>query len=217
MEPETKLEAMTYLVSFTPGHYSLTHSLTHSLSPLTPFPLFNIHPHLYQPSLKKKSRNTFLLTSSTLPAPSSKQQTTTHSKQQRLFGRCRQHLSQHQIRRRRTHFCGLLSTGKRYISHIPFQDHHLKNRLNAPPPLTLISFCFFFVNTGTELVYTYKYHETKIILEGSFFIKDHATGQEVKATPGDVSFFFFFPFFTFLFSCFNFSPFDFPLLFCLIV
>lgn len=89
--------------------------ITHSLPPLTPCPLFNIHPHLYQLFLKKKSRNTFLLTSSTLPAPSSKQQTTTHSQQQRLFGRCRQHLSQHQIRRRRTHFCGLLSTGKRYV------------------------------------------------------------------------------------------------------
>lgn len=38
MEPETKLEAMTYLVSSTPGHYSLTHSLTYSLPPLTPFP-----------------------------------------------------------------------------------------------------------------------------------------------------------------------------------
>lgn len=38
MEPETKLEAMTYLVSFT--YYLLTHSLTHSLPPLTPFPPF---------------------------------------------------------------------------------------------------------------------------------------------------------------------------------
>lgn len=55
------------------------------------------------------------------------------------------------------------------------------------PPLTLL-FVFFCCDTGTELVYTYKYHETKIILEGSFFIKDHATGKEVKATPGDVSF-----------------------------
>lgn len=54
---------------------------------------------------------------------------------------------------------------------------------------------FFCCDTGTELVYTYKYHETKIILEGSFFIKDHATGKEVKATPGDVSFSFSFPFF----------------------
>lgn len=36
MEPETKLEAMTYLVSFT--YYSLTHSLTHYLRlPLFPF------------------------------------------------------------------------------------------------------------------------------------------------------------------------------------
>lgn len=84
------------------------------------------------------------------------------------------------------------------------------------PPLTLLFFC---CDTGTELVYTYKYHETKIILEGSFFIKDHATGQEVKATPGDVSFSFSFPFSSLFlfFSWFNFPPFDFPLLFCLIV
>lgn len=59
-------------------------------------------------------------------------------------------------------------------------------------PSTDCSWGVSFSNTGTELVYTYKYHETKIILEGSFFIKDHATGKEVKATPGDVSFFPFF-------------------------
>lgn len=96
MEPETKLEAMTYLVSFT--YYLLTHSLTHSLSPLTPFP-FSIFIPMSTSFffLTIQSKNTFLLTSSTLPAPSSKQQTTTHSQQQRLFGRCRQHLSQHQI------------------------------------------------------------------------------------------------------------------------
>lgn len=85
---------------------------------------------------------------------------------------------------------------------------------SIPPPLTVLG-GFFFPNTGTELVYTYKYHETKIILEGSFFIKDHATGKEVKATPGDVSFSSFsFPFFyLFLFfSCFIYFPFDFPLL-----
>ncbi|KAL9535916.1 hypothetical protein SMMN14_00689 [Sphaerulina musiva] len=52
-----------------------------------------------------------------------------------------------------------------------------------------ISAGFYRQEKGTELVYTYKYHETKIILEGSFFIKDHATGQEVKATPGDVFYF----------------------------
>lgn len=68
-------------------------------------------------------------------------------------------------------------------------------------PSTDCSWGVFFSNTGTELVYTYKYHETKIILEGSFFIKDHATGKEVKATPGDVSFSFSFLFlkFSFLF------------------
>lgn len=62
-------------------------------------------------------------------------------------------------------------------------------------PSTDCSWGVSFSNTGTELVYTYKYHETKIILEGSFFIKDHATGKEVKATPGDVSFSFLSPFF----------------------
>lgn len=84
------------------------------------------------------------------------------------------------------------------------------------PPLTLLFFC---CDTGTELVYTYKYHETKIILEGSFFIKDHATGKEVKATPGDVSFSFSFLFLKLFFSflVLIFPPFDFPLLFCLIV
>lgn len=72
------------------------------------------------------------------------------------------------------------------------------------PPLTLLFFC---CDTGTELVYTYKYHETKIILEGSFFIKDHATGKEVKATPGDVSFSFsFLLFLLFLLFLFR-SPF----------
>lgn len=91
-----------------------------------------------------------------------------------------------------------------------FQSRSFKNRLSAPPPLTLLFFC---CDTGTELVYTYKYHETKIILEGSFFIKDHATGQEVKATPGDVSFsfsFLFFKNFFFSFLVFIFPPLIFP-------
>lgn len=58
MEPETKLEAMTYLVSFT--YYSLTTSAY-------PFPPFQ-YPSPSLPAFfwKKKSRNTFLLTSSTL-------------------------------------------------------------------------------------------------------------------------------------------------------
>lgn len=80
-------------------------------------------------------------------------------------------------------------------------------------PSTDCSWGVFFSNTGTELVYTYKYHETKIILEGSFFIKDHATGKEVKATPGDVSFPFSFSllfFFTFSFLVLIFPPLIFP-------
>lgn len=79
-------------------------------------------------------------------------------------------------------------------------------KINSDSRMEFIRFpstdsAFFCCDTGTELVYTYKYHETKIILEGSFFIKDHATGKEVKATPGDVSF----SSFSFLFLSFSFS------------
>lgn len=63
MEPETKLEAMTYLVSFT--YYLLTHSLTHYLR-LPPFPFSISIPISTSFVLKIQSRNTFLLTSSTL-------------------------------------------------------------------------------------------------------------------------------------------------------
>ncbi|KAK9417653.1 putative RmlC-like cupin domain-containing protein [Seiridium unicorne] len=41
---------------------------------------------------------------------------------------------------------------------------------------------------GEPLVYTYKYDEMKIFLEGDMTIKD-ATGQSVKAGKGDVFFF----------------------------
>ncbi|KAL9106634.1 MAG: hypothetical protein Q9227_008354 [Pyrenula ochraceoflavens] len=41
---------------------------------------------------------------------------------------------------------------------------------------------------GTPLVYTYTYHEMKIILEGEFEISD-GTGQSVHAKPGDVFYF----------------------------
>ncbi|KIV90705.1 hypothetical protein B0A52_06818 [Exophiala mesophila] len=41
---------------------------------------------------------------------------------------------------------------------------------------------------GTPLVYTYTYHETKIILEGEFDITDE-TGQTVHAVAGDVFYF----------------------------
>lgn len=37
-------------------------------------------------------------------------------------------------------------------------------------------------------MYTYTYHEMKIILEGEYEISDE-TGQKVKASPGDVFYF----------------------------
>ncbi len=42
-----------------------------------------------------------------------------------------------------------------------------------------------FVIVWTPLVYEYHYHEMKIILDGHFYISD-ATGDEVRATKGDV-------------------------------
>lgn len=45
----------------------------------------------------------------------------------------------------------------------------------------------FRVNKGEPLTYTYKYDETKIILEGNFVLED-TTGQKVEAKAGDVFF-----------------------------
>ncbi|KAF2753486.1 hypothetical protein EJ05DRAFT_219237 [Pseudovirgaria hyperparasitica] len=57
--------------------------------------------------------------------------------------------------------------------------------LDADKP---ISCGFYRLEKGAPLVYTYTYHECKIILEGSFEIADE-TGQSVSARPGDVFFF----------------------------
>ncbi|KAI1626963.1 RmlC-like cupin domain-containing protein [Exophiala viscosa] len=51
-----------------------------------------------------------------------------------------------------------------------------------------ISAGFYRLEKGTPLVYTYTYHEMKIIVEGEFDISDE-TGQKVHATPGDVFYF----------------------------
>ncbi|KAF2872942.1 RmlC-like cupin domain-containing protein [Massariosphaeria phaeospora] len=51
-----------------------------------------------------------------------------------------------------------------------------------------ISCGFYRLEKGTPLVYTYTYHEMKIIVEGSFIISDE-TGKEVTAVPGDVFYF----------------------------
>ncbi|KAF7187402.1 hypothetical protein HII31_11291 [Pseudocercospora fuligena] len=51
-----------------------------------------------------------------------------------------------------------------------------------------ISAGFYRQEKGTKLVYTYHYHEMKIILDGTFIISDE-TGKEVTATKGDVFYF----------------------------
>ncbi|KAF2791422.1 hypothetical protein K505DRAFT_248988 [Melanomma pulvis-pyrius CBS 109.77] len=47
---------------------------------------------------------------------------------------------------------------------------------------------FYRLEKGTPLVYTYTYHEMKIIVEGSFDISDE-TGKSVHAVAGDVFYF----------------------------
>ena len=51
-----------------------------------------------------------------------------------------------------------------------------------------ISCGFYRLENGTPLVYTYTYHEMKIIVEGSFDISDE-TGNKVHAVAGDVFYF----------------------------
>jgi len=51
-----------------------------------------------------------------------------------------------------------------------------------------VSCGFYRLEKGTPLVYTYTYHEMKIILDGEFEISDE-TGQTVTATKGDVFYF----------------------------
>jgi uncharacterized cupin superfamily protein len=80
-------------------------------------------------------------------------------------------------------------------------SHH--QHTNNPPLLSLnadamnsdkndpdkpISCGFYRLEAGTPLVYTYTYHEMKIIVEGEFDISDE-TGQEVHAVAGDVFYF----------------------------
>lgn len=51
-----------------------------------------------------------------------------------------------------------------------------------------ISAGFYRLEKGTPLVYTYTYHEMKILVEGEMDIEDE-TGQKVHAVPGDVFWF----------------------------
>ena len=64
-------------------------------------------------------------------------------------------------------------------------DVYTSEKNDPEKPLT----CGFYrLESGTPLVYTYTYHEMKIILDGEFDISDE-TGQVVHATAGDVFYF----------------------------
>jgi uncharacterized cupin superfamily protein len=51
-----------------------------------------------------------------------------------------------------------------------------------------ISSGFFRLTKGVPLVYTYTYHEMKIIVDGSFIITDEC-GNRAEAKPGDTFYF----------------------------
>ncbi|RYO81918.1 hypothetical protein DL766_001689 [Monosporascus sp. MC13-8B] len=51
-----------------------------------------------------------------------------------------------------------------------------------------ISARFYRLEKGTPLVYEYKYHEMKVIVEGNFDVSDEA-GNKVHPVPGDVFYF----------------------------
>ncbi|KAI5795518.1 RmlC-like cupin domain-containing protein [Geopyxis carbonaria] len=65
------------------------------------------------------------------------------------------------------------------------QDVYSSDKLDSEKP---ISAGFYRLEKGEPLVYTYTYHEMKIIVEGEYQISDE-TGQSVTAKPGDVFFF----------------------------
>jgi len=68
---------------------------------------------------------------------------------------------------------------------IPNTNPHRREKIDPEKP---ISAGFYRLEKGTPLVYTYTYHEMKIIVEGEFDIEDE-TGQKVHAVPGDVFYF----------------------------
>ncbi|KII86183.1 hypothetical protein PLICRDRAFT_177769 [Plicaturopsis crispa FD-325 SS-3] len=45
---------------------------------------------------------------------------------------------------------------------------------------------FTVTKADAPFVYVYKYHELKVILEGTLVLKDEATGVDITATAGDV-------------------------------
>merc|ERR1712000_231705 len=72
----------------------------------------------------------------------------------------------------------LLANENAYLGDVHTSDKDATNPISAG---------FFRLKKGTPLVYTYKYDESKIILEGTFILED-STGQKVEGKPGDVFF-----------------------------
>ncbi|KAF8250565.1 hypothetical protein K440DRAFT_541441 [Wilcoxina mikolae CBS 423.85] len=71
-------------------------------------------------------------------------------------------------------------TGNAYL-----QDIYSSDKLDPEKP---ISAGFYRLEKGEPLVYTYTYHEMKIIVEGEYQISDES-GLSLTAKPGDVFFF----------------------------
>lgn len=67
-------------------------------------------------------------------------------------------------------------------SNVFLGDIFSSEKLDAEKP---ISCGLYRLEKGEPLVYTYTYHEMKIIIEGEFQITDE-TGKSVTARPGDV-------------------------------
>lgn len=64
-------------------------------------------------------------------------------------------------------------------------DIFSSQKLDAEKP---IACGLYRLEKGDPLVYTYTYHEMKIIIEGEFQITDE-TGKSVTARPGDIFYF----------------------------
>ncbi|KAK2765083.1 hypothetical protein FQN54_008782 [Arachnomyces sp. PD_36] len=74
----------------------------------------------------------------------------------------------------------LIANDNAFLGDIISNDH-----IDSEKP---VSCGFYRLEKGAPLVYTYTYHEMKIILEGEYEISDE-TGQKVTASPGDVFYF----------------------------
>jgi len=74
----------------------------------------------------------------------------------------------------------LIANENAYLGDVYSSEH-----IDAEKP---VSCGFYRLEAGTPLVYTYTYHEMKIIVEGEFDISDE-TGQSVHAVAGDVFYF----------------------------